>query len=74
MNTNKLMFDGQTTMEEKINAKNIKAGEYDSEQDTIILTCNDNTEISIDVSAMHAEYDADLALTNDILGREEPSL
>lgn len=73
MNTNKLMFDGQTTMEEKINAKNIKSGEYDSEQDTIILTCNDDTKISIDVSAMHAEYDEDLALTNDILGREEPS-
>lgn len=74
MNTNKLMFDGQTTMEEKINAKTIVSGEYDSGQDTIILTYNDDTEISIDVSAMHAEYDVDLALTNDILGREEPSL
>ena len=72
MNTNKLMFDGQTTMEDKINAKTIISGEYDSEQDTIILTCTDDTEISIDVSAMHAEYDENLALTNDILGREEP--
>lgn len=68
---NKLMFDENTTMEEKIAAKNIKSGIYDENQDAIVLTCNDDTEISIDVSAMHAEYDENLALSEDILGRED---
>lgn len=50
MNINKLMFDNQKTIEQKIADKTISSGTYDGETKSIVLTFTDGTSLPISVA------------------------